>query len=205
VKSFVIGDAAGRGEAAYDALVREMAAAAPAVFQVREKKEADRALYERVRRTRAALPSATRVLVNGRPDIAVAAGADGVQLPADGLPAADVRRAFPRPFLVGVSCHSLEDVARAAEDGADFALLAPIYGVPGKGVPLGSEILDALEAPLPIWVLGGMTVDRAAAWPAARRARVAGVAGIGLFYERGEAAVRALAALDEPPPGSGAA
>jgi thiamine-phosphate pyrophosphorylase len=195
VRSFVIGDAAGRGEAAYETLVREMAEAAPDFFQVREKSEPDRALHARAARTRAALPARTRVVVNGRPDVAAAAGADGVQLPADGLPAADVRRAFSRPFLIGVSCRSLADLARAAEEGADFALLAPIYGVAGKGAPLGPEILDALEPPLPVYVLGGMTVERVAAWPAARRARVAGIAGIGLFHERGAAAVRALAAL----------
>ena len=67
------------------------------------------------------------MLVNGRPDIAVAAGAQGVHLPSDGLPIADVRRAFPRPFLIGVSCHAVEELSRAGAEGADFAVLAPVY------------------------------------------------------------------------------
>src|SRR5262249_41073440 len=152
VRSFVIGDAAGRGEEAFAKLILEMEKAAPDVFQVREKSESDRALLARTARARAGLPRATRLLVNGRPDVAVAADADGVQLPADGLPAAEVRRAFPSPFLVGVSCHSVDELRRAADDGADFAVLAPIYTVPGKpGAPLGPEVLDALEPPLPVW------------------------------------------------------
>lgn len=196
MKSLVITDAAGRGEPAYERLLAAMAGAAPDLFQVREKTEPDRALLARVSRARAALPRATRILVNGRPDVAVAAGAEGVQLPADGLPLADVRRFFPPPFLIGVSCHALADLARAARGGADFAVLAPIYPPSAKpGLPLGPETLDALEPPLPVYALGGITLERLEGWPAARRARVAGVAAIGLFHESGADAVRALRAL----------
>jgi len=196
MRALVIGDASGRGEEAFERLVSEMARAAPEMFQVREKAEADRVLVARVERARAALPAATKVLVNGRPDVAVAAGADGVQLPADGLPAADVRRAFPRPFLVGVSCHAPEELEKAAADGADFAVFAPIYAATGKpSTPLGPEALDAFEPPLPLYVLGGMSLARVAAWPAERRRKVAGVAGIALFYEGGARAVAELHAL----------
>jgi thiamine-phosphate pyrophosphorylase len=196
MQAHVIGDATGRGEAAFEALLAAMAEAPPAYFQVREKSSTDRELCARAARVRAALDAATAVLVNGRPDVAVAAGAQGVQLPADGLPLADVRRAFPRPFLVGVSCHALDELRWAAHEGADFAVLAPIYAPRGKpGVPLGPEVLDALAPPLPLFALGGMTVERVAAWPEARRRKLAGVAGIGLFHERGAEAVRALEAL----------
>ena len=196
MRAHVIGDAAGRGEPAFEALVAQMAQARPAHFQVREKAETDRALLARVSRVRAALFSATAVLVNGRPDVAVAAGAQGVQLPADGLPLAEVRRAFPAPFLVGVSCHSPDELLWAADEGADFALLAPIYAPGGKaGVPLGPEVLDGPTPPLPLFALGGITTARVAAWPEARRRKLAGVAGIGLFHEGGAEAVRALEAL----------
>jgi len=196
VRAHAIGDAAGRGEPAFEALVTAMAEARPAHFQVREKRETDRGLLARVARVRASLDRATAVLVNGRPDVAVAAGAQGVQLPADGLPLEDVRRAFPAPFLVGVSCHSPDELRWAADEGADFALLAPIYAPSGKpGVPLGPEVLDGLTPPLPLFALGGLTTARVAAWPEARRKKLTGVAGIGLFHEGGAAAVRALEAL----------
>jgi thiamine-phosphate diphosphorylase len=196
MKAHVIGDAAGRGEAAFASLVAAMAEARPAHFQVREKSEPDRLLKERVSRVRAALDAMTAVLVNGRPDIAVAAGAQGVQLPADGLPLADVRRAFPSPFLVGVSCHGVDELRWAADEGADFALLAPLYAPGGKpGVPLGPQVLDGLTPPLPLFALGGMTPEHVAAWPEARRRALAGVAGIGLFYAGGAESVRALEAL----------
>jgi thiamine-phosphate pyrophosphorylase len=200
VRSLVITDAAGRGEDAFTHLLDEMRAAAPDLFQVREKSESDRSLLARVIRARRALPASTKVVVNGRPDVAMVAGADGVHLPSDGLPVADVRRAFPPPFLVGVSCHRVDELARAAEDGADFAVLAPIYAVPGKSeAPLGPEVLDRFAPPLPLYALGGMTVERVASWPEERRRGLSGVAAIGLFHTRGGAAVRELRELGGVP------
>lgn len=182
MKVMVISDASGRGEEAFERLLEGAALGTPDFFQVREKSEPDRALLARVKRVVARLGT-TAVLVNGRPDVAVLAGACGVQLPADGLPLADVRRAFPSPFVVGVSCHDPSELPRAAGGGADFALLAPIYATSGKAA-LGAEALDALPVPpaLPVFALGGLTLERVAAWPAARRRRLAAVAGIGLFH-----------------------
>ena len=81
------------------ALLERAARAARAgvdVIQVREKDLSDRALLAVVSAVRAALyATKARLLVNGRPDIALAAGADGVQVPEEGLPVAEVKRAFP--------------------------------------------------------------------------------------------------------------
>lgn len=151
----------------------------------------------RTRAVRTALPRETLLLVNGRPDVAVAGGADGVQLPSDGLPPEEVRRAFPPPFLVGVSCHSLEEVRRAAGAGADFALFSPIYESAWKAPaapPHGPEVLDTFEPPLPLHVLGGITLERLAAWPPARLRKVSTTAGIGLFADAADPA-RVVAAL----------
>ena len=165
---------------------------------IREKTEPDRSLLSRVRRVVERVRESTAVLVNGRPDVAVAAGAAGVQLPADGLPLVDVRRAFPAPFLIGVSCHALHELPRAADEGADFALLAPIYSTSGKE-GLRAEALDALPltAPFPVFALGGLTLERLEAWPRDRRRRIAGVAGIGLFHGPAEESARTIRALKE--------
>ena len=90
------GGAAGADAAALVARVVAAARAGVDVVQVREKALTDRALLGLVSAVRAGLASsATRLLVNGRPDVAVAAGADGVQVPEEGLPVSDVKRAFP--------------------------------------------------------------------------------------------------------------
>lgn len=196
MKVMVISDAAGRGEDAFERMLDGAASGVPDLLQVREKSEPDRMLLSRVRHAVERCGTGTAVLVNGRPDVAAAAGARGVQLPSDGLPLPDVRRAFPAPFLVGVSCHGLDELPRAADGGADFALLSPIYATSGK-TPLGAETLDALLLPphLPVFALGGLTLARIEAWPAERRRRLAGVAGIGLFHGPAEETARVIAAL----------
>lgn len=165
--------------------------------QVREKDLGGAALLALVREAVAAVAgTATRVLVNGRPDVAVAAGAHGVQLPAAGLPAAAVRAAFPQ-LVVGVSCHDLGEARAAASAGAAFALVGPAFATPGKEErALGAASLAAIVrgAGLPVFAIGGVdggTVD------AARAAGVRGVAAIRPFLEAPAAAVRSL--KDVPP------
>jgi thiamine-phosphate pyrophosphorylase len=173
------------------------AAAAAGVdwIQVREKDLADRelarlagAVVQAVARTR------TRVLVNGRPDVALLAGADGVQLPEDGLPVAAVKRSFPR-LVVGASRHSVEGARRAEAEGADFVLLGPVFASPGKeeralGLAVLAEAAEALR--VPVHAIGGVSADTAGA---ALGAGARGLAAIRPFLVRDAAgAVRALRA-----------
>ena len=134
-------------------------------IQVREKDLGDLALRALAAAlVAAAKGTATRVLVNGRPDIAVASGAAGVQLPEEGLPVGDVRRAFPA-LTIGASCHSVEAVRRAAGEGADFVLLGPIFATPGKEErALGLAVLAAAAAAVavPVHAIGGVTPARVA-------------------------------------------
>src|SRR5258708_32348685 len=93
----------GQGGGPFGSLLERAARAARAgvdVIQVREKGLSDRALLAVVSALRAAL-SATkaRLLVNGRPDIALVAGADGVQVPEEGPPPRGGQRALPPPAL----------------------------------------------------------------------------------------------------------
>jgi thiamine-phosphate pyrophosphorylase len=177
----------GRADAAsLEALVARAAAAARAgvdVVQVREKALSDRALLSVVSALRAALGRLpTRLLVNGRPDIALAAGADGVQVPEDGLPVADVKRTFPS-LTIGASCHSLDTVRRAAGDGADFVLLGPVFATPGKEErALGLDVLAAAASAVavPVHAIGGVTPARV---PALRAAGARGGAAIRPFRE----------------------
>jgi thiamine-phosphate pyrophosphorylase len=137
------------------------------------------------------------LLVNDRVDVALAAEADGVHLPAAGIPPADARRVLPPAALVGVSCHCAEDVARARDGGASYAFLSPIFDTPSKrayGPPLGVEALRAAAAlGLPLVALGGVGPERV---PALLAAGAAGVAAIRAWLEGPDpaAAVRALLA-----------
>jgi thiamine-phosphate diphosphorylase len=181
----MVTDGGGPG-APVDALVARVAAAARAgvdLVQVREKTLSDRALLAVVSAVRAALAStSTRLLVNGRPDVALAAGAYGVQVPEEGLPVAEVKRAFPS-LTVGASCHSVEAARRAAGEGADFVLLGPIFATPGKEErTLGLDVLAAAAAAVavPLHAIGGVTPARV---PALRAAGARGGAAIRPFRE----------------------
>ena len=147
-------------------------------MQIREKDLDDRAVLELAREARTALAT---VLVNGRLDIALAAGADGAHLPADGVPAAALRRRFPSAFL-GVSTHRIEEVERALQNGADYVTFGPVWATPSKeryGPPVGVEALArAAEVGIPVYALGGVMLSR---FEEAAAAGAAGVAGIRLF------------------------
>ena len=155
------------------------AAAGVDAVQIREKDLDDRALLDITRSARAILPSTTRLLVNGRADVALAAGADGVHLPSDGVPAAALRRRFGPGLLLGVSTHRVEEVERARDEGADYAVFGPVWETPGKGPATGVEALARAAATgLPVYALGGVTIGR---FGEVAAAGAAGVAAIRLF------------------------
>jgi thiamine-phosphate pyrophosphorylase len=159
-----------------------LAAAGVGAVQIREKDLDDRGVFELARQARAALPSPAAVLVNGRLDLALAAGADGAHLPADGVPAAALRRRFGSGVLLGVSTHSVKEVERAMQDGADYVTFGPVWPTPSKeryGPPLGiGELARAARVGIPVYALGGVMLSR---FGAAAAAGAAGVAGIRLF------------------------
>src|SRR4051794_3042790 len=117
--------------------LRALGAAGIGAVQIREKDLEDGVLHDLARLARETLPPATRGRVNGRLDGAVAAGADGAHLPADGLPAAALRARFGPGVLLGRSTHSTAEVERARDEGVDYVVFGPVYATPGKGEPAG--------------------------------------------------------------------
>lgn len=105
------------------------------LVQVREKDLDGKALLELIAIAR----RYTRVIVNDRIDVALAAEAIAVHLPEDGMTVADARAMFGG--VIGVSRHAPD-----ATSGADLIHLGPIWATPSKPgmTPLG---LDALRAP----------------------------------------------------------
>ena len=130
--SFAGGDA--RQRAALLGKIAEAAEAGVDLIQLREKDLTPRALEELAREAVRAVrehSGTTKLLVNTRSDVALACGADGVQLPAGELPASEVRalwmRATTDPVIIGMSAHTAEEVHSSEAQGADFAILAPIF------------------------------------------------------------------------------
>jgi thiamine-phosphate pyrophosphorylase len=177
------GQALGDRRSLLDNIARKLAAGIE-MIQLRERHLSARELYDL---TRSVLqlpnPNGTLILVNDRVDVAVGAGAHGVHLRSHAISPVLVRRIVPEVFQIGVSCHDVDDVRRAADEGASFAVLAPIYPTPGKGPALGLEPLrKAVEsASIPVLALGGITAARI---EECRQAGAAGIAGISMFQSR---------------------
>ncbi|MDO8434336.1 MAG: thiamine phosphate synthase [Candidatus Binatus sp.] len=189
------------------AAAAEVAPAGAVALQLREKDLEARELYELALRLRAICTRyGALLLVNDRVDVAIAAGADGVQLPFDSIGASMARKLLGPNRLIGSSAHSPPDVSGAAREGADFALFAPVFDPISKPPTTHAWGIDGLAAAcragaIPVFALGGITPERAReliANPDAS-ARPAGVAAIGSIIgaDSPARAIKAmLAALD---------
>ena len=177
-------------ESLLEAIARNLAAGVTWI-QIREKDLSARALFELVEAAcKLPNPHGTRILVNTRADVAIAAGAAGVHLPS-GSPAARFwrRLGLRVDFIIGVSCHSVEDVRRAESDGADYAVFGPVFAPLSKSgglEPRGLEDLARAAAAvrIPVLALGGVTPGNSAACVSAG---AAGIAGISMFQNPGRA------------------
>ena len=125
----------------------------------------------------------TRVIVNDRFDVALAAGAHGVHLRADSFAAPRVRARAPSPFLIGRSVHSGADAVAASEAGAvDYLIFGSVFETsskPGRA-PAGLAALAGVAAAtrIPVLAVGGITAERIGDVMAAG---ASGVAAISMF------------------------
>ncbi len=141
-------------------LIKNAVKAKISLIQIREKKLSARLVFElAVKAVKLTRNTDTKILINDRPDIALAAQADGVHLTSHSLAVEIVRRNFPDDFIIGVSTHTIEETEKAKNQGADFATFSPIFDSPDKGNPQGveklREVCEKLK-PFPIVALGGI-------------------------------------------------
>lgn len=159
----------------------------------------------------------TKLLINSRTDVALASGADGMHLRSDDISPRDARlictkalvvtaalgcpaqsaAAHPAPSsagrahfpLIGISCHSPQEVLQAAADGANFAVFAPVFektDAPGTQPAGLTQLREACKAKIPVLALGGVHLANA---KQCLEAGAAGIAAIRLFQENKVAAV----------------
>ena len=168
-------------------------------IQLREKDLSARELVELGKRAAAIVgevnssdPSKRRtsLLINSRVDVAIACAADGVHLRSDDIVASEARAIFMQAGVVapviGVSCHSVQEMESAEAHGADFGVFGPVFGKAGaQATGIGElEIAcrhrRAAKPAMPVLALGG--IDSANA-EECMRAGAAGVAGIRIFQD----------------------
>ncbi len=159
-------------------LCESLIAAGVGMIQLRDKELGDRQLAERGRllvettkHFEASNPSlqakgTTVVIINDRPDIAAAIGADGVHLGQDDMSVKDARAIVGPRKLIGVSTHNIEQARVAALDGADYLGAGPTFPSTTKqfdefpGLDFLSTV--AQEVRLPTFAIGGIRPDNVA-------------------------------------------
>jgi thiamine-phosphate diphosphorylase len=149
-------------------------------IQVRDKNLSAHDLLALVRHV---MTKAEKVIVNTRMDVALAAGAAGLHLPAGSFSPSRWRAIAPSGFLIGVSCHHIEEVRAAEREGADYVVFGPVFAPISKTSDLSPRGMDALSAAaravkIPVLALGGITRTNA---PECLKAGAAGIAAISLF------------------------
>jgi thiamine-phosphate pyrophosphorylase len=186
------------GERPLVALVGDAARAGVDLIQIREPDLDDRALVVLTRAAVAAVRGTpARVIVNDRTDAALAAGAAGVHLRGDSIPASRVRAIAGPDFVVGRSVHDEDEAAAVdAEDACDYLMFGTVF--PSSSKPpghhaAGPDVLARVCARVraPVLAIGGISAERARE---VADAGAAGVAAIQLFAEATDLAetIRAL-------------
>jgi thiamine-phosphate pyrophosphorylase len=141
-----------------------------------------------------ARPAEAAVFVSGRPDVAAALGAQGVQLAGEDLAPADARRILPAGWI-GRSVHTEAEAVAAVAEGADYLLVGNVYqtashpGRPAAGLGL---VRAAAALGRPVIAIGGIDAARA---EAVREAGAWGVAAIAALWRAPDPAAAALALL----------
>jgi len=131
------------------------------LVQLREKGVCDRELHRLAVEAREITARYRALLIiNDRVDIALAAGADGVHLGQDDLPASIARRMCP-DLVIGVSTHTEEEAIAAQRDGASYVNIGPLFQTATKEWNSGFLGIEGLRrisraVSIPFTVMGGI-------------------------------------------------
>jgi thiamine-phosphate pyrophosphorylase len=154
------------------------------MVQLREKDLAPARLLPLARRLRDITAGKAMLFVNDHLDVALAAGADGVQLPEDGLPVADAVNIAEERLLVGRSVHTVRGGVEASSQGANLLLVGTVFASRShpERAPQGLAVLQELRATVkvPMLAIGGVTPEN-----------------VGAAMEKGASGAAAITAITE--------
>jgi thiamine-phosphate pyrophosphorylase len=144
-----------------EATVAAAVAGGVTMVQLRDKAMPGGQMLDMARRLKSITRGKALLVVNDRVDVAVAAEADGAELPEDGLPTLVARGLIGKYAVLGRSVHAVDTAVQAGREGAEFVIAGTIYKSPSKpdvkpaGPGLVSDIVNATN--LPVLAIGGIT------------------------------------------------
>ena len=144
------------------AFARELVKSGVILVQYRNKTGSGRQMLTDARELRRAVGRETRLIMNDRADLCLAAGFDGVHLGQDDLSPEGARAVVGGRLWVGVSTHSIEQVRQADQTSADYIAIGPVFATTSKEKPdpvVGLEGVSAARAATskPLVAIGGIT------------------------------------------------
>jgi thiamine-phosphate pyrophosphorylase len=166
------------------------------LFQLRDKEASDDELLAAATLARERCHAGGALFIlNDRPDLAAACGADGVHVGQDDMPVARARERVGPDALVGLSTHGMQQAQAGCRSGADYLAVGPVHATPTKeGRPaIGLEPVKyaASHCDLPWFAVGGIDRETVRAVVRAGARRIVVVRALTLA-EDPEAAARAL-------------
>ncbi|MDI6816370.1 MAG: thiamine phosphate synthase [Actinomycetota bacterium] len=152
-------------ERTHIAMAEAAVAGGAGTIQYREKKASSRVMLETAMSLRAiTVASGALLIINDRVDIALAVDADGVHLGQDDMPCRAAREVLGDGYIIGISATNLDEAIEAAQDGADYIGLGPIYptmskddAAPAMGIEGLVKVVAAVS--VPVVAIGGLTTD----------------------------------------------
>jgi thiamine-phosphate pyrophosphorylase len=205
IRLYALVDPQRSGGHALPDLARRVVDGGATLVQLRDKLGSTRDMVERARAIKAALAgTGTRLLVNDRVDVALAAGADGVHVGQDDMAAPDARSLLGAEATIGLSVKTAAQAADAPLEALDYICIGGVFATTSKdntSAPIGvaglRSILAALRArsgDLPVGAIAGIDASNAADVIAAGADGVAVIAALSLAPDP-EAAARELRAI----------
>ena len=159
------------------------------LFQLRDKDASDDELLAAAEVARKRCHAAGALfLLNDRPDLAAACGADGVHVGQDDIPVDRARKIVGADAIVGLSTHSMQQAQAGGRSGADYIAVGPVHATPTKegrpAIGVGPIRYAAVHVPVPWFAIGGIDADNVGAVVKAGARRIV--------------VVRAIAHADDP-------
>ena len=206
LRLYAIVDPDNAGGSALPELARMVAAGGATIVQLRDKSGDTRAMIERARAVKAALPKHVPLIVNDRIDVALAAGADGVHLGQDdGSVFAARQRLGPGPFI-GLTVQTVEHARTAPLAVIDYVGIGGVFATSSKTnprPPIGiaglREIVEVFRYRIgnfPMCAIAGITKENSGAVIAAGVDGVAVISALSLASDPEKAAENLRAVVD---------